>query len=206
MLRINLLPEENREAERPPLGAYLLMAFCTLLAVSSLTCVAYLYFGVLKEAETARDIAKEEYENLAPIAKFADELEKEKQEYMKRSEVIKEIETTRILWTKKITQLLDVVNNKGDIDDHWVWLKDMKISMGGGNSRSNGLELKGFTVGDQYEQLSNFNEDIKNHSLFTENFVTISNPTGSICYEKKMEPCSAIEFSWALQLNDKEAK
>jgi Tfp pilus assembly protein PilN len=134
------------------------------------------------------------------MAEYADQLDKEKQEYMKRSKVIKEIESARIMWTKKLDQLLHVINNKGDIEEHWVWLKDMKITTGG--SRVNGMSLKGFTVGDQYETLSNFNEDLKNHEMFKNDFVAISNPTGSIVTEKKMEPPTAIEFAWDLKLKE----
>jgi Tfp pilus assembly protein PilN len=181
-----------------------MIAFCTILAVSSMCVAAYLYFGFLKEAETARDIAKEQYDNLAPMAKYADDLEREKLEYMKRSDVIKEIETTRILWTKKLDQLMAVVNNNGDIDRHWVWLKELKIAMGG--SRVNGMNVKGFTVGDQYEQLSNFNEHLKQHELYHNDFISISNPTGSIVYDKKMNPTTAIEFAWDMQLSDKRVK
>lgn len=202
MLRINLLPQDYREAERKPLGAYLVMALCTVLAVSSIGTTAYMYFAFLKAAETAKEIAKEKYENLAPMAEYADQLDKEKQEYMKRSKVIKEIESARIMWTKKLDQMLDVVNNKGDIEEHWVWLKDMKITTGG--SRVNGMSIKGFTVGDQYETLSNFNEDLKNHEMFKKDFVAISNPTGSIVTEKKMEPPTAIEFAWDLKLKENE--
>ncbi|MBU0755018.1 MAG: hypothetical protein KJ645_07740 [Planctomycetes bacterium] len=199
MLKINLLPQDYREAERKPLGSYLLMTLCTILAVSSLGCAAYMYFGFLKEAEMARDIAKEKYDSLAPMAKYADDLTTEKQEYMKRSKVIKEIEHARILWTKKLDQLLDVINNQGDIEEHWVWLKDLKIQMGS-DSRMNGMGLKGYAAGDQYEQLSVFNEELKKHELFQEDFVAISNPTGTIVHNKKTNPGDAIEFSWELDI------
>jgi Tfp pilus assembly protein PilN len=204
MLKINLLPNEYKQAEKTPAGSYLIVAACTFLAVSSVCCVAFLYFGVLKSAETMRDIAKEQYENLLPMAKYADDLDAEKKEYIKRSEVIKDIERTRILWTKKIDQLMEVINNQGDTKRHWVWLKDLKVRMTG--TRDPGLELKGFEVGDQYEQLSSFNEDLKNHDLFKDDFYAISNPTGAITLNDDMIPCSAIEFSWTLKLKDKSAE
>jgi Tfp pilus assembly protein PilN len=190
-----------RQAERKPLGSYMMMTFCTILAVSALCCTAYLYFSVLKEAETNRNIAKEQFENLAPMAKYADDLDKEKKEYTKRSQVIEEIENARILWTRKIDQLLDVVNNGGNTEHHWVWLKDLKIRTG--SQRGDSMDLKGYCAGDQFEQLSNFNDHIKKHALFENDFASISNPTGSIAYEKKMKPASAIEFSWEMKLKEK---
>jgi Tfp pilus assembly protein PilN len=203
MLRINLLPNEFRQAERTPLGTFMLLVACTILSVSALCCTAFMYFGILKEAETKRDIAQEEHENLAPMAKYADDLEAEQREYKKRSEVIKEIETTRILWTRKLDQFLDVINSKDNLNRHWVWLSEMKVRMTG--SKEPGVELKGFAAGDQYEQLSNFNEDLKNHELYPDDFVAISNPTGSIVVNEKMNPAYAIEFDWTLRLDDKVA-
>jgi len=204
MLKINLLPQDYRQAERKPIGAYLTMVVCTILAMSSVALAGYFYFGLLGDAEAARNIAKEQHDNLAPMAKHADDLDREKQEYIKRSSVIKDIETMRILWTKKLDQLLAVINNKGDVESHWVWLKDLKIAMGG--SRTSGMSLKGCTVGDQYETLSNFNEDLKNHELFQGDFSAISNPVGSIVFDKNVEPACAIEFSWELQLNESRFK
>ena len=136
MLKINLLPQEYRVVDRTPMGTFLMVVTCTVLTVSSLSLAAYLYFSYLKGAEAQRDIAKEEYENLAPMAKYADDLEKEKTEYIKRSQVIQEIETTRILWTRKLDQLAEVINNRGDIKRHWVWLKEFKMKMGGSGRRS----------------------------------------------------------------------
>ena len=204
MLKINLLPAEFKSTEHASLSALMMLMLCTFLSVSSICCVAYLYFGILKNAEMNRDIAKEEYENLAPMAKYADDLDTEKKEYMKRSLAIKDIETTRIIWTKKIDQLLQVINNHGRIDRHWVWLKDFRVKMGA-QSREPGMELKGYVAHDQYEHLSNFNEDLKNHPLF-QDFCAISNPTGSITYEKKMLPPASIEFDWELKLVDKTAQ
>jgi Tfp pilus assembly protein PilN len=204
MLRINLLPDEFKSPEKTSLSTLLSLTVCTFLSVSALCCVAYLYFGVLKSAEMKRDIAKEEYENLAPMAKYADDLDTEKRDYMKRSQAIKEIEHTRIMWTKKIDQLLQVINNHGMIDRHWAWLKELRVKMGA-QSRDPGMEIKGFVAGDQYERLSNFNEDLKNHPLY-QDFCAISNPTGSITFEKKMIPPAAIEFDWELKLIDKTAQ
>jgi len=201
MLKVNLLPDEFKVAERASMGAVLLVAFCTIMSVSSLSLVSYLYFSVLNSAEAERNIVKEELDNLAPMAKYADDLDQEKKEYRKRSEVIHDIETTRILWTKKINQLLDVVHNKGDTERHWAWLKEMKVSMG--SPRDPGVTLKGSVARDQFDQLSKFNEDLKNHDLYKEDFIAISNPTGSIGCEKKMDPSSAIEFSWEMKLKSK---
>lgn len=198
MLRVNLLPKEYREPEKTPMGALLMVTVCTLLSVSSLCCVAYMYFGVLKNAEAARDIAKEAYENIAPMAKYADDLDAEKKEYMKRSEVIKDIETTRILWTKKIDQLLKIINNKGDRERHWAWLEDMQIHMG--DSPNPGLKLKGYVGGDQFEQLSNFNRDLKTNKIFFEVFESISNPTGKTDWDDKKIPIASIGFDWKLEL------
>ena len=114
MLKINLLPQEYKTAERTSFGMLLLLMLCTLLSVGSICFAAYLYLGVLNSAESRRNIAQEEFENLSPMAKYADDLLAEKREYMKRSEAIAQIENTRILWTKKIDQLCYVINNEGD--------------------------------------------------------------------------------------------
>ena len=204
MLRINLLPQEYRAPEGVSLGMLAMLVGCTLLSVSSICVAAFLYFSVLRDAESRRNIAMEEYENLAPMAKYADDLEAEKRDYMKRDEAIKRIESTRILWTRKIDQLCRVVNDKGHKDRHWAWLKELKMKMGE-DVRDAGIELKGYVAGDQYDHLSNFNEDLKDSPLF-DGFRSISNPTGSITYEKERIPHEAIEFDWKLMLETKDSK
>ena len=207
MLKINLLPPEYREPDRMPVGVLLVIMLCTVLSVSSMCTVGWLYFIVLNEAESARDIAREEQDSLAPMARYADQLEKEKTEYMKRSQVIKEIETTRILWTKKLDQLMDVINNDGNREAHWVWLEELKINMAGrGANQPGAMNLKGFTVGDQIKPASQFNRDLRNHELFQEDFDTISNPTGETVEDDKKLPAMAIAFDWEMTLKNKTPK
>ena len=93
-----------------------------------------------------------------------------------------------------------MINNNCDVERHCVWLKELKIRMG--ESRQPGVDLKGFLVGDQYENLSYFNEDVQKHELFINHFKSISNPTGSIVEDDDMLPPQAIEFSWNMELKE----
>jgi len=201
MLKINLLPQEYREFERRTAGTYLMVAAGTVLSVSSLCIVAYLYFVILAGAETERNIVKEEFENLKPMAEYASDLEAEKAEFMQRKNIIRDIEATRIHWTRKLDQLCQVVSNRMNPERHCVWLKEMHARMN--DSRQKGIDLKGYLSGDQYEQLSNFNEDLKNHDLFVDDFDSITNPTGTTVIDDKMCPPEAIEYAWTLNLRYK---
>jgi len=203
MLKINLLPPEYRKSDGTPIGVLMIILLCTFLSVSSFCCVAWFYFSLLENAQNDMDIAKQEMDNLAPLAKYADNLEKEKTEYMKRSSVITDIETTRILWTKKLDQILDVINNNGDTTNHYVWLDELKINMNGRGKDTGYMKMKGSSVGDQIKQVSSFNRDLRNHELFENDFEKISNPTGESVTDDKMNPSKSIQFDWELTLRDK---
>ena len=206
MIEINLLPEEYQRSQRtsPRILGMLLVA--TVLAFGSLVAAGYLYFNVLSRAQSRVDQAREELDHLMPQVRYSDALEKEKAEFERRSKTIQEIASSRLLWTRKMDRMSEIVNQDLTTRRHQVWLSqidvDSKI-----DSRTPGMSLKGYSAGNEIEKVSNFHEDLKTDPVFAEGFVQFTAPNQKLEEaDEGVEPSEKIQFDFRIDLPPRDNK
>jgi len=204
---VNLLPPDYRKKDRTPLGRFIVIIIGVIAVTSSLGFFLYVRWGLLNEAESEKEQIQSVLKGLQAKAKYSDQLKLEKQEYNRRSETIQTIGNSRILWTKKMDQVSDIIFAKGDEEKRMVWLSDLSVqlSRSKGKTKSPGdLSIKGFSAPNNWEKLSDFHADISNSNFF-DDFIEISKPAGKTKeFKDPYEPNEAIEFQFKMKIKPPE--
>lgn len=192
MISINLLPQEFRRRDRissRTLGATVLGV---LTVCSTAGFLGYQWFGVYKVRQDERIRLEETLKSLQTSAIYQEQLVREVREYEKRTQTIQDISQSRVLWTRKLDQFIDVVNNEGDTERHMVWFKNLDVKAGTGEGGPI-MSLNGVSQSKEFARVANFLDDVQNHELFL-NFAAISQPQGRVAYDDKKFPPETIEF------------
>jgi Tfp pilus assembly protein PilN len=210
MIRINLLPEGYTKSDRTPLGRFALVAGCMMGVLTSLAVFGFEHFGKLREINAQRETTASELAALKNEEAYADALQREKDDFRKRSETIQSIGHSRILWTKKLDQFLDVVDAGGDRERHFIWLRSLDVKPGHdgqGADRDGGtLQIKGYSGGQHLQRLSDFHADLKRPPFF-DDFFDIDDPSGKVVeFDGEAEPHQAWEFDMKMRLKPRDVK
>ena len=154
MIRVNLLPPEYRKADGTPIARFVALTLGVFMTATAMSVWGYVHFGMLAEVQDRRAQLEEEVVGLKALADRSAALLAEFKEYQRRRDKIEEIDTNRILWSRKLDQFADLIHNKGDSDRHFVWLSDVRTS-GGRLPGSGGiLECSGWSGGNELESLA----------------------------------------------------
>lgn len=203
MIHINLLPEEYRRRARTPIK--ITMAVAGVIAANALLLVwfSWLALGVMAEIDSEREVLQTELDGLTPQVTFHKSLESERKSFAAREETLANITGSRINWTRKVDELVTVINSGGGGERHYVWLDDLNVvqnvearSKGAGSVRASG-----HSGSDNFSQIANFLEDIEN-SPFIEEFLPPAPPAGTQSNTDK-ELIPAVVWSFPLQLEIK---
>ncbi len=206
MIRINLLPEEYRRKQRTSFRV--LALFVAVAAVNGLlgAWYAWLAFGVANEIDSERAVLQTEMDGVTPQVEYHKSLDGEKKRFAGREEALAKITKTRMLWTKKIDQLVTVINGGGDGKRHMVWLDDLVVVQNSDpKAKSPGsLKAAGHSGSAQFEQVANFLEDLE-RSPFLEDFLPPSPPEGTQQHQdEELEPSVVWNFPLKLDIKSKE--
>jgi len=205
MIKVNLLPAEYRKVERTPILRFVTIVCGVVLSASAIGAFLYVHFGMLVKVVSERDQLQSTYDTKKVEADKSQALAREAQEYKKRRETIEGIGEDRLLWSKKVDEMCDVIHNKGDTKRHLVWLTSMRSLAPAKAKRGQkasalspgGLYIKGFSGGSELHRTSDFHLDIKNSEFF-EDFESIDNPEGELVeFRDDRIPKSA----WTLDYN-----
>lgn len=198
MIRVNLLPVEYRKADGPPVGrvvSLVLGAFCLASAVGGW---GYVHFGMLSEEENKRIALEEELSQIKQQAERSQSLLREFTEYQRRRETIEKIAAQRILWSRKLDELADIIHNKGDQKDYLVWLSTVRSMAGRGAESPIALSIQGL-CGGSLTNLSAFNYKLKDTREFSEDFSRVDPPAGvQKPLDDKKFPNVAWDFTFTL--------
>jgi len=205
MIRINLLPEEYRRKSRTPLRMMAAIAAVVAINGSLLAYWSWLSFGILTQIDTERSVLQVEMDGLTPQVTYHDALQSETSVYASRETTLAEITKNRILWTRKLDELIDVVNLGGDGVRHYIWLDDLSVKQeSGGRAGSFGsLRAGGHSGSAKWDQVANFLEDVEDPSLskFLDTFATPSSPEGTQNPpDPELIPSEAWSFPFAVQI------
>jgi Tfp pilus assembly protein PilN len=158
MIRINLLPADLRRGTRLP-AKVLAVAFGAALAVSaSIGWFGLVWFGDLGNAEHRLEAAVGKLAERQKKLEYVDQLEANKKDYSARVQTIQDIAKSRRVWTKFLDELIDVVNNNGDVERHLVWFDDIVVR----NDAKKGatVAMKTSVQGPEQSRLANFDDDL----------------------------------------------
>ncbi len=196
MIRINLLPEEFRRSERtsPKLFA------AALLGIILVCCAGgwfgLVYFGELGELEVSDRNLSETLSAKNQRAVYSDSLAKEKTAYEQREATIRQIGSSRMLWTEYMDQLIDVVNNEGNTQRHLAWFGGIQVTEGNDKTGPT-ITLPGQVQGNLVKKVADFHEDIEG-SPFAKDLATKSQPGGERKLNPKRNPPESYGFQMTL--------
>ena len=200
MIKVNLLPPEYRKVEGTPvvrLVALMLGVFLTATAVSGW---AYVRMGMLSKVRSEREQIEEQLVQLKAQAERSQALLREFKEYQRRRETIEQIGANRILWSRKLDQLADLVHNKGDNSRHVVWLNSIRTAGPRVPASPVQLQLSGWSGGD-YAKLSDFNKDVRSDEEFFQDFLSLDPPAGKlVVWDDGRLPKEGFEFTFGLDM------
>lgn len=206
MIRINLLPEQYRKKARTPVKV--LAAVAGFVAVNTLLVAWYgwLAFGVRNEIESEAAVVKTELDGVNRQVAYHKALEGEQRRFGGREEALARITKTRVLWTRKIDELVSVVNAGGDGKRHFVWFDDLSVTQTTDpRAKSPGaFKAAGHSGAPEFDQVANFLEDLEKSS-FLDDFLPPSPPEGTQGKEDlELQPSIVWNFPLALQLKSRE--
>lgn len=204
MIHINLLPEEYRRRARTPIK--ITMAVAGVIATNALLLVwfSWLALGVKAEIDSERQVLQTELDGLTPQVNFHKSLESERKSFAAREETLAEITGSRINWTRKVDELVTVINSGGGGERHYVWLNDLNVAQSTADAKAKSagsLRASGHSGSDKFDQIANFLEDIES-SPFIEDFLPPAPPAGTQASEDK-ELIPAVVWSFPLQIEIK---
>lgn len=208
MIRINLLPEEYRKKARTPVK--LLLCVATVVAVNGglVAWWAWSAFGVQAEIDGEKSVLQMEMDGLTPQVSYYHSLEGEAKQYKSRETTLASITKSRISWTKKLDELVDVVNRGGDGQRHLVWFDDLQVAQSADAraSSSGSLRANGHSGSDKFAQVANFLEDLES-SPFESDFLPPAPPEGTqTLVDETLVPPVVWAFPMSLTLKSPEER
>ncbi|MCZ6794109.1 MAG: hypothetical protein O7J95_10915 [Planctomycetota bacterium] len=172
MIRINLLPKELQSAAKTPLIVFGTVVCGIVLTAVALFVYGYLWFNakILEErVERKRDEVAQLQKNAMEVDALLDDIA----DYKERERAIIRIKTNRVLWSKKLDELVDltpgfiwiVSAEMRELDpSEYKW--DKKEVQTGGY-----LELACYSSGDQVERMTLFRQRLKSEDDFYMKFL-----------------------------------
>lgn len=208
MIRINLLPEQDRQKARTPVKLFVGMAAIVLFNAGLVMWWAWSAFGEQAEIESQKTALQLEMDGLTPQVNYFKTLEGEKKQYQSREQTLASITKSRISWTRKLDELIDVVNRGGDGQRHLVWLDDVNAVQNNDPKakEAGSLKANAHSGSEKYAQIANFLEDLES-SPFISDFRPPAPPEGSqAMVDETLVPSTAWSFPLAVTLKSAEER
>jgi len=211
MIQVNLLPPEYRKSEGTPLPRFLSNLGGVVLCASAMGIFLYVHFGYLVKYQSLREQKEDTYYKQKVLADKSQAPQRENNEYQKRRKTIETASSHRILVSRKLDELCDLIHNSGDRKEHYIWLTTASVQVGGkakrqgskGGAPGGTISFKGFSASEDFSKLANFRQDIEDSGEggFFEDFVQIDHPAWVVKrFDDGLEPDSAGSFNHTLVL------
>ena len=184
MIRINLLPEEYRKKARTPFKMMLAVSAAVAVNATALAYWAWMTFGIAAELNTELSVLQLEMDGLTPQVNYHDALDVEIKFHSSRETTLAAVTLNRVLWTKVLDEVIDVVHTGGEGLRHFIWFDDLTVKQesAGGQSRSRAvswgsLKANGHSGSGAWNQVANYLTDVGDLKLSETSLVF--NPPGS---------------------------
>jgi hypothetical protein len=130
--------------------------------------------------ESERSTLQLEMDGVTPQVTYHKALETERKQHHSREEALGKITRTRVSWTRKLDELIDVINSGGDGEKYLIWLDGISVDQKENlRAKTFGkLKASGFSGSKDFAHVANFLEDIE-QSPFLQDFHKPAPPEGS---------------------------
>ncbi|MFT5284529.1 MAG: hypothetical protein ACI8TQ_000686 [Planctomycetota bacterium] len=201
MIHINLLPQEYRQANRIPIRFTVGVCVAVAINCSLIAWWAGMAFGVKAEVNSELAVLEDTKSSIDPQVTYHKSLEQENAIYKSREATLREITGNRMSWTKKVDEMIDVVNRGGYGEKYLIWFDDLSVAqmITPGRGSFGSLSASGHSGNPNFAHVANFLEDLEG-SPFIADFGALSPPQGSqSSIDKDLLP--AENWSFPLELN-----
>ena len=208
MILINLLPDEYRKRGGTPIKLLLGVAASVAMNGSLLAWWAWTAFGVAAEVKSDLALLKDTKQGLEPQVAYHKDLEGESKLFDSREATLKKVTGSRVSWTRKVDELIDVINTGGDGDRYLIWLDDLSVdSKENARAKSFGrFKASGHSGSSNFSNVANFLEDIQTHQ-FSDVFNEPAPPEGALSQKDEgLMPSEIYSFPLELTLKAPEER
>ncbi|MFT5289549.1 MAG: hypothetical protein ACI8QS_002290 [Planctomycetota bacterium] len=201
MISINLLPPEYRQKKRTPIKLMIAVLASVTINGGLIAYWAWTAFGVAAEVESELALLEDTNESLKPQVGYHESLEKESSAFRSREEMLTNITSNRVSWTREVDLLLDVINGNGETPDYLIWLDDLSVDMKENkrNDTFGSMSASGHSGSSEFDNVANFLDDIE-ASRLSNDFGRPAPPEGSVSSED-LELVPSRRFSFPLEMN-----
>jgi Tfp pilus assembly protein PilN len=178
MIRVNLLPQEYRKAESTPLKQFFATVGAVIVVALAVVFYVLIHFGKLQPKEQELDTMKVAVATQQAQVKESKELASWVQEYKTQYDKIDKVAMTRVLWSRKLDEIWEVVVNPVPVNKYDVWLRGLNGKVVDAPKTGGEVQFSGASAGSQVFRLSDFHESVTTNDLFKE-FQSITYPSGN---------------------------
>ena len=199
MIRINLLPEEYRKKARTPVKLMLAISGAVAVNGALLAWWSWTHFALAMQVDSEKSVVQSELDGLKPQLDHYASLESESKQYKSREQTLASITRSRICWTKKLDEFLDVCSRGGDGERHLVWFDDFQVTQNLDPKAKNpgSVRASGHSGSDKFGQVANFLDDLE-ASSFVADFEKPDPPQGS---QTQVDETLVPPIAWAFPLS-----
>ena len=208
MITINLLPEEYRPQPGITPKKAALLATGALVNASLLAWWGWLSIGVSATMRSELEQLDEQMAGLTPQVDFHRGLESEHRQYLSRETTLEEITSERISWTRKLDEMVDLIDHGSKASRYLVWLGNLNVSQVADARRdSYGIfRAEGFSGSGNFANVANYLEDLE-ESSFAKGFNPPAPPEGSQSkVDEELVPSEVWSFPVELSLKSPEER
>ena len=208
MISINLLPEEYRRKARTPLKMMLAVSVVVAINTSLAAWLGWLAFGVAARVSSENAVLQTENDGLQPQVAYHKSLKTESKRHQAREQTLSQITESRISWTRKLDEFIDVVNRGGDGQRHLTWFNDLNVQQDNDPARGSYGSFKagGHSGSDNFGQVANFLDDLED-STFLVDFQPPAPPEGSESLtDEELMPSVVWAFPLSVELKAPEER
>jgi hypothetical protein len=198
MIRINLLPESYRRAERTSPKVFAAALAGVILVCSSVGWFGMVYFGDLARKTQEHKEVTERLAGVEERAKLFDDLTAEERDFSRRANTIKDIAKGRLLWTRIMDELITIVTNEGNYDRHVAWFSNMNVRGSRDGRKGPAVSLPGKVQGKDMDKVSNLIDDVEAGAFFRDVDGGIA-PQGRRSSDMALYPPESYNFTWQIQ-------
>lgn len=198
MITINLLPDEYKKSKRSSIKALAAVAGFVAVDATLLAWWAWTAFGVQAGVESRLGVLQADADTQKPQVEYHRALERESKQFESRESTLASITSSRISWTEKIDQLVDVIHRGGDGDKYLVWLDDLNVvqKVDAKSGTLGTLRADGHSGSANIAHMANFLDDLA-ASDFARGFLPPKPPQGRL---SESEPEYIPSENWSFPL------